>query len=92
MFGITFDGHPHLRRILMPPTWNGHPLRKEHPARATEMGPFSCPTKRPIKRKRSELFRPEDWGMKAGREDSELHVPQHGPQHPEHPWPAPRHP
>lgn len=82
MFGIQFDGHPNLTRILMPPTWEGHPLRKDHPSRATEMEPFSMTPERQDYEQEAMKFKPEDWGMKRKHKDTEFMFLNMGPNHP----------
>ncbi|WP_445357674.1 NADH-quinone oxidoreductase subunit C/D [Microbulbifer sp. ANSA002] len=82
LFGINFEGHPHLRRIMMPTTWKGHPLRKDHHARATEVDPFSLSEEKERKEQEALLFRPEDWGMARANEDSEFMFLNLGPNHP----------
>ncbi len=82
MLGIGIEGHPNLRRILLPPTWQGHPLRKEHPARATEMGPFELPMAKEEQELEALQFRPEEWGLSRQGPESEFMFLNVGPQHP----------
>ncbi len=82
LFGIKFEGHPFLRRIIMPPTWEGHPLRKDHPARATEMGEYRLPEDKEEREQEALQFHPEEWGLKRHSEDSDFMFLNVGPQHP----------
>lgn len=82
MFGITFDGHPDLRRILLPKSWKGNPLRKEYPARATEMGPFVLSEQMREIADSDLKFDPKEWGLKMNNEDTDFMFLNIGPQHP----------
>jgi NADH-quinone oxidoreductase subunit C/D len=82
LFGITFDGHPHLTRILLPPSWKGHPLRKDYPARATEFDPFMLDDAKQDAEQEALRFDPESWGMKRGTENEDFMFLNLGPNHP----------
>ncbi|MFT7244650.1 MAG: NADH-quinone oxidoreductase subunit C/D [Candidatus Azotimanducaceae bacterium] len=82
MFGVTFTGHPNLYRILLPPTWEGHALRKDHPARATEMEPFRMDVERQDKEQEALRFKPEQWGLKRRDHNTEFMFLNLGPNHP----------
>jgi NADH dehydrogenase I D subunit len=79
LFGIRFEGHPNLQRIIMPHDWGGHPLRKNYPGRATEMGPYTLAD--------AQKHQPLDGGIYVRQADGEqqmvlnigpCHVSTHG--------------
>ncbi|GAB3341749.1 MULTISPECIES: NADH-quinone oxidoreductase subunit C/D [Chromohalobacter] len=82
MFGIDFRGHPHLTRLLMPPTWHGHPLRKDYPARATEFDPYTLTVEGQDTEQEALRFDPESWGMKRKDENTDYMFLNLGPNHP----------
>ncbi|WP_026470977.1 NADH-quinone oxidoreductase subunit C/D [Alkanindiges illinoisensis] len=82
MFGINFSGHPMLRRILLPTYWEGHPLRKDYSARATEYTPYYLDKAKQDFEQEQLRFVPEDWGMKRGNKDEDFMFLNLGPNHP----------
>lgn len=84
LFGIVFEGHPHLSRILLPRTWDGHPLRKDYSARATEFDPYKLNAAKQDLEQEALLFNPEEWGMKRSNEDNteDFMFLNLGPNHP----------
>ena len=82
LYGIEFKGHPHLVRLLMPRTWEGHPLRKDYPARATEFDPFTLDNAKQDLEQESLRFVPEEWGMARGTANSDYMFLNLGPNHP----------
>ncbi len=82
MFGLRFEGHPFLQRILLPAYWEGHPLRKEHPARATEMPPYVLPDWKEEEEAEDLHFHPERYGLPEAGDHSDYMFLNLGPHHP----------
>jgi NADH-quinone oxidoreductase subunit C/D len=82
LFGVKFDGHPNLFRIMMPRSWVGHPLRKDHPARGTEFERFHMDELETNRLQEDLKINPEDWGFQLTGKDHDYMLLNLGPNHP----------
>lgn len=82
MFGVRVTGRTNLRRILMPVWWQGHPLRKDHAARGTEMDVYGLSEANEDPWDDSAELDPEEWGLSKPGEDSQTMLLNVGPHHP----------
>ncbi|WP_243438471.1 NADH-quinone oxidoreductase subunit B/C/D [Fundidesulfovibrio soli] len=74
MFGIAFEGLANPRSLLLPPGWEGHPLRKGYQGRATAMPPFTS--------REARRMEPVDAGeLFAGRDHAGEYLLNFGPHH-----------
>lgn len=84
LMGIRFQGHPDLRRILMPYDWEGHPLRKDYP-RGGEPIPFTVNWSDPeFESLGRQILKPElpPQEVPKGMDPERYLIVNMGPQHP----------
>ena len=82
LFGVQFDDRPPPRRLLLPPGWEGHPLRKHEPARATERPPFALTPEAFAEGEQALQVDAAALGLPTERDGIELMVLNYGPHHP----------
>ncbi|MGH8481830.1 MAG: NADH-quinone oxidoreductase subunit C, partial [Nevskiaceae bacterium] len=82
LFGVKFDGHPNPFRIMMPRSWVGHPLRKDHPARGTEFERFHMDELKADRLQEDLKINPDDWGFETHGRDHDYMLLNLGPNHP----------